>query len=60
MAVLCFSLILLKAYVKLDKLRPDGAFRWKAKHRQLGRSKSVMWQAGTSKVVAPASLSVTP
>jgi hypothetical protein len=29
------------------------ALRWKAEDRRLGRSGSMMWQAGTSKVVAP-------
>jgi hypothetical protein len=34
-------------------LRPDGALRWKAEDRQLGRSVSVMWKASTSKFVTP-------
>jgi hypothetical protein len=37
----------------IDNLRSDGALRWKAKDCRLGMSGSVMWQAGTSKVVAP-------
>jgi hypothetical protein len=36
----------------MDNLRPDEALRWKADDRRLGRSGSVMSQAGTSKVVA--------
>jgi hypothetical protein len=35
-------------------LRPGGAFRWKVEDRRLERSGSVMFQASTSKVVAPA------
>jgi hypothetical protein len=38
----------------LDNLKPDGALRWKAEDRRLGRLGSVMWKACTSKVVAPA------
>jgi hypothetical protein len=38
--------------LRLDNLRPDGALRWKAEDRRLGRSGSVIWKAGTSKVVA--------
>jgi hypothetical protein len=38
----------------MDNLRPGGALRWKVEDYQLGRSGSVMWQARTSKVVAPA------
>jgi hypothetical protein len=33
--------------------RPDRTLRWKAEDRWLGRAGSVMWKAGTSKVVAP-------
>jgi hypothetical protein len=36
----------------MDNLRPHGALRWKVEYRQLGRLGSVMWQAGTSKVIA--------
>jgi hypothetical protein len=39
--------------LRVDNLRPDGAFRWKADDHRLGRSGSVMWQVGTSKAVAP-------
>jgi hypothetical protein len=35
-------------------LRLGGALRWKAEDRRLGRVGSVMWKAGTSKVVTPA------
>jgi hypothetical protein len=38
----------------MDNLRPGGALRWKVEDRRLGMSGSVMWQADTSKVVAPA------
>jgi hypothetical protein len=38
-------------------LRPGRALRWKAEDRRLGRAGNVMWQAGTSKVVAPAYVS---
>jgi hypothetical protein len=38
----------------IDNLRSGGALSWKLEDRSLGRSGSVMWQAGTSKVVAPA------
>jgi hypothetical protein len=34
-------------------LRLEGVLRWKTEDRQLGRSESVMWKAGTSKVVSP-------
>jgi hypothetical protein len=40
--------------LRLDNLRLDGALRWKAEDRQLGRSRRVMWKARTSEVVAPA------
>jgi hypothetical protein len=33
--------------------RPGGALRWKEEDHRLGRSGSVMWQAGTSNIVAP-------
>jgi hypothetical protein len=33
--------------------RPGGALRWKLDDHQLGRSGSVIWKVGTSKVVAP-------
>jgi hypothetical protein len=36
----------------MDNLKPDGALKWKVKGHRLGRSGSVMWQIGTSKVVA--------
>jgi hypothetical protein len=36
----------------LFKLRPGGALRWKAEDCRLGRAGSVMWQVGTSNVVA--------
>jgi hypothetical protein len=38
----------------LDNLRPGRALRWKAKDYRLERLGSVMWKAGTSKVVTPA------
>jgi hypothetical protein len=38
----------------MDNLRLGVALRWKVEDGQLGRSGSVKWQAGTSKVVAPA------
>jgi hypothetical protein len=40
----------------MDNLRPDrrAVLRWKVEDRQLERPGNVMWQAGTSKVVAPA------
>jgi hypothetical protein len=38
----------------LFNLRLGGALRWKVKYRRLGTSMSVMWQAGTFKIVAPA------
>jgi hypothetical protein len=41
----------------MDNLRPGGALRWKADDHRLGRSGSVMWLAGTSKVVAQACVS---
>jgi hypothetical protein len=34
-------------------LRSGGALSWKVDDRQLGRLGSVMWQASTSKAVAP-------
>jgi hypothetical protein len=37
----------------LDNLRPGGALRWAVKDCRLGRLGSVMWKAGTSKVVSP-------
>jgi hypothetical protein len=37
----------------MANLRPSGALRWKAEDRQLERVGSVIWQASTSKVVAP-------
>jgi hypothetical protein len=43
--------------VWLVNLRPGGALSWKVEDRWLGRARSVMWQAGTSKVVAPACVS---
>jgi hypothetical protein len=36
----------------LDNLRLGGDLRWKVEYHRLGRSGSVMWKAGTSKVVA--------
>jgi hypothetical protein len=36
--------------------RPGRDLRWKVEDRQLWRSRSVMWKAGTSKVVAPTSV----
>jgi hypothetical protein len=35
----------------MDNLRPDETLRWKVENRRLGRSGSVMWQAGTFKAV---------
>jgi hypothetical protein len=43
----------LRLMLRLDNLRPGGALRWKAEDRRLGRSGSVLWKAGTSKIVAP-------
>jgi hypothetical protein len=37
---------------RMDNLRLDGALRWKVEDRWLGSSRSVMWQADTSNVVA--------
>jgi hypothetical protein len=37
----------------MDNLRPSGALRWKVGDRRLGMSGSVIWQASTSKIVAP-------
>jgi hypothetical protein len=34
-------------------LRSDGALRWNVEDHRLGRSGSVMWQAGITKIVAP-------
>jgi hypothetical protein len=39
--------------LRLDNLRLGGALRWKVENRRLGRLGSVMYKAGTSKVVAP-------
>jgi hypothetical protein len=39
-----------------DNLRSGGALRWKVEDCRLGRSGSVMWQAGTSKIVTVVSL----
>jgi hypothetical protein len=47
---ICSSLIQFVIVVKVN-LRPGGALRWKVEDRRLGRSGSVMLQAGTSKVV---------
>jgi hypothetical protein len=44
---------LLEAYVDFDNLRPSGALRWKVEDHWLERMGSVLWQAGTSKGVAP-------
>jgi hypothetical protein len=38
----------------MDNLRPGRALRWKVKDHRLGKSGSVIWQAGTSKAIAPA------
>jgi hypothetical protein len=38
----------------MDNLRSGGTPRWKVEDHQFGRSGSGLWQAGTSKVVAPA------
>jgi hypothetical protein len=38
--------------LRMVNLRPDEAIRWKAEDRRLGRFGSVMWKAGTSKVIA--------
>jgi hypothetical protein len=43
----------LNLLVDFDNLRPGGALRWKVEDRQLEMSGSAMWQADTSKVVAP-------
>jgi hypothetical protein len=40
-----------------DNLRPGGALKWKVQNCRLGWLGSVMWQADTSKVVAPARVS---
>jgi hypothetical protein len=49
----CFTPFL-EAMLRLDNLRLGGALRWKAEDHRLGRLESVMWQADSSKVVAPA------
>jgi hypothetical protein len=56
----CFSSLLLELMLRLDNLRSDGALRWKAEDHRLGRSKSVMWNAGTSKFVSPACVGYGP
>jgi hypothetical protein len=38
--------------LRFVNLRPGGALRWKAEDCRLGRSGSVMWKVGTSKIVA--------
>jgi hypothetical protein len=38
--------------VQLVNLRSGGALRWKVEDHRLKRMESVMWQAGTYKVVA--------
>jgi hypothetical protein len=55
----CSSLVQFVIVVKVNQ-RPDRALRWKVEEHRLGRSGSVMWQAGTSKVVAPAWVSYGP
>jgi hypothetical protein len=37
-------------------LKSGGALRWKAEDRRLEKAGRAMWQASTSKVVAPASV----
>jgi hypothetical protein len=49
----CFASLSPKLMLRLDNLRPGGVLRWKAEDRQLGKSRSEMWKAGTSKVVLP-------
>jgi hypothetical protein len=44
----------------MDNLRPGGALRCKVEDHRLGRSGSGLWQAGTSKVVAPTCLGEGP
>jgi hypothetical protein len=44
--------------LRLDDLRPGGVLRWKAEDHRLGKSRSEMWKAGTSKVVPPLPVSV--
>jgi hypothetical protein len=41
-------------------LRLDRALMWKVENHQLGRSVSVIWQAGSSKVVALACVGLVP
>jgi hypothetical protein len=38
--------------LRFVNLRPDRALRWKVEDHGLGRSKSVIWKAGISKVIA--------
>jgi hypothetical protein len=38
--------------LRLDNLRPGRALRWKWEDHRLGRSRSEMWKADTSKIVA--------
>jgi hypothetical protein len=41
----------LRLMLRMYNLRPDEALSWKAEDRRLGRSVSVIWKAGTFKVV---------
>jgi hypothetical protein len=53
-AVICSLILNLESLVEiLLTWRPGEAFKWKTKDRRLKSSRSVMWKAGTSKVVAP-------
>jgi hypothetical protein len=47
-----FNFELWLSWWNLVNWRPDGALRWKVEDHRLGRAGSVMWKAGTSKVVA--------
>jgi hypothetical protein len=40
--------------LSLDNLGPGGVLMWKVEDRRSGRSESVIWKAGTSKVIVPA------
>jgi hypothetical protein len=47
------SLLVQFVNVGLDNRRPGGALSWKVEDHWLERLGSLMWQAGTSKVVGP-------
>jgi hypothetical protein len=48
-----FNLELWNHWWNLVNWRLDVTLRWKVEDYQLGRAESVMWKAGTFKVVAP-------